>query len=142
MSALQKLKQAPNVTTPKNTAKKVAGEDADGKDPKNLGKTRRRLSVVSTNKLVEGISGLAIDDENVKSSSSTTVITSYAGVSKKGFAPYNTRKKNQDSLIMEEHAATGSLLLCVFTATAKPGMQCLNFSETKCPQTSSLPRHF
>ncbi len=32
---------------------------------KNLGKTRRRLSVVSTNKLVEGISGLSVDDENV-----------------------------------------------------------------------------
>jgi len=138
MSALQKLKDAPNVNTPKNTAKKSAEE----LDPKNLGKTRRRLSVVSTNKLVEGISGLSVDDENVKSSSSTTVITSYAGVSKKGFAPYNTRKKNQDSLIMEEHAETGSLLLAVFDGHGEAGDAVSQYFRDRMPKDLFASKNF
>jgi hypothetical protein len=35
-------------------------------------------------------------------------------VSKKGYAPYNPRKRNQDALTMEEHRPTGTLLFGVF----------------------------
>jgi hypothetical protein len=41
-------------------------------------------------------------------------VVSYAGHSKKGYAPYNPKKKNQDSLLMAEDAASRSLLLACF----------------------------
>ena len=41
------------------------------------------------------------------------VISDYAGKSKKGYAPYNPKKANQDSLLMHEDEASQSLLLCV-----------------------------
>jgi len=41
-------------------------------------------------------------------------VISYAGHSKKGYAPYNPRKKNQDALLMMEDAASRSLLLACF----------------------------
>ena len=37
----------------------------------------------------------------------------YDGKSKKGYAPYNPKKANQDAMVMTEDAATQSLLLCV-----------------------------
>ena len=33
-------------------------------------------------------------------------VVSYAGHSKKGYAPYNPRKKNQDSLLLSEDSAS------------------------------------
>jgi serine/threonine protein phosphatase PrpC len=75
-----------------------------------------------------------VPSAQVKSSSSATVITSYAGVSKKGYAPYNTRKKNQDSLIMEEHAETGSLLLCVFDGHGEAGDAVSQFFRDRMPK--------
>lgn len=41
-------------------------------------------------------------------------VVSYAGHSKKGYAPYNPKKKNQDSLLMAEDAPSRSLLLACF----------------------------
>ena len=41
-------------------------------------------------------------------------VVSYAGHSKKGYAPYNPKKKNQDSLLMAEDASSRSLLLACF----------------------------
>lgn len=84
--------------------------------------TRRRLSVVSDNKLIEGIATIgAIDVEDVTAKTSETIVKSYAGVSKKGYAPYNPRKRNQDALLMEEHKSTGSLIFGVFDGHGEAG---------------------
>lgn len=48
-------------------------------------------------------------------------VTDYCGVSKKGHAPYNPRKKNQDSLIMANDPATNSLVLCVLDGHGEHG---------------------
>lgn len=46
---------------------------------------------------------------------------SYAGFSKKGYAPYNPRKHNQDAIIMAEDASTGSLFLAVMDGHGEVG---------------------
>lgn len=112
--------------------KNTSGAGADG----NLKQTRRRLSVVSDNKLVEGLSGLATEDDNGEAGSGGgTWIESYAGVSKKGYAPYNPRKKNQDVLIMEKDDKTDSLLLCVFDGHGEAGDGVSQFFKAQLPPT-------
>lgn len=70
----------------------------------DLRKARRKLSVMSDNLLVDGISDIRLDETFSRSAQHGTelacAVSSYAGSSKKGFAPYNNRKKNQDALIM------------------------------------------
>ena len=72
-----------------------ASQDAAG-----LGGARRRLSVMSDNTLIEGVDGISMDEKGSSEGKSGTVIREYSGVSKKGYAPYNPRKKNQDALVM------------------------------------------
>jgi serine/threonine protein phosphatase PrpC len=48
-------------------------------------------------------------------------VSEYSGVSKKGHAPYNPRKKNQDALIMADDPITGSLVLCVLDGHGEHG---------------------
>lgn len=83
---------------------------------------RRRLSVVSDNKLIEGVASLGeVEEENPRAGRAEHVISMYAGVSKKGYAPYNPRKKNQDAILMEEHAPTGSIYFAVFDGHGEAG---------------------
>lgn len=83
---------------------------------------RRRLSVVSDNKLVEGVATLGdVDDEETLKGATEHVVRAYAGVSKKGYAPYNPRKRNQDSILMEEHAPTGTLFFGVLDGHGEMG---------------------
>ncbi|KAF0720209.1 Aste57867_478 [Aphanomyces stellatus] len=104
---------AANVASPKGISQKKAN---DGE----IQMARRRLSVVSDNKLVEGLAAVTTGDaEGVQDGTST--IGCYAGVSKKGYAPYNPRKKNQDSMVMQFHAASKSLLLGVFDGHGEAG---------------------
>lgn len=60
--------------------------------------------MMSDNILVDGVSDIRLDETLSRSAQHGTamscVVSSYAGFSKKGFAPYNNRKKNQDALIM------------------------------------------
>src|SRR4051794_26019695 len=73
--------------------------------------TRRRLSVVSDNKLIEGIATLGtVDHEETLSHMGEHVVRTYAGLSKKGYAPYNPRKRNQDAILMEEHKVRAIVL--------------------------------
>lgn len=96
---------------------------------KNLKQTRRRLSVMSDNTLIEGMDGVNLDAEKEASteqspagaSSGGFIINSYGGYSKKGYAPYNPKKKNQDALIMAEDPKTRSLLLCVLDGHGEDG---------------------
>ena len=48
-------------------------------------------------------------------------MNSYGGYSKKGYAPYNPKKKNQDALVMAEDPKTRSLLLCVMDGHGEDG---------------------
>jgi hypothetical protein len=84
---------------------------------------RRRLSVVSDNKLVEGLSALGIKDFDgaAGSQAPTNSYKRFYGVTKKGYAPYNPRKRNQDSLMMAEHKDTHSLLVGVFDGHGEAG---------------------
>ena len=49
------------------------------------------------------------EDEEDQDETIACVVSSYAGFSKKGYAPYNPRKCNQDALIMAEDTSTASL---------------------------------
>ncbi|CAM9873168.1 unnamed protein product [Pylaiella littoralis] len=49
------------------------------------------------------------------------VVSSYAGFSKKGYAPYNPRKQNQDAVIMAEDTSTASLFLAVLDGHGEVG---------------------
>lgn len=48
-------------------------------------------------------------------------IVDYAGYSKKGHAPHNTRKPNQDGIIMANDDATNTLVLCVLDGHGPEG---------------------
>lgn len=133
----------------------AAGVSDGGENSENLRVARRRLSVVSDNKLIEGVSLLSVNSESSMTASKPAskkdsevypgqhkansegiptgepspepipppevIVTSFAGFSKKGYAPYNPRKKNQDALIMAEDSKTGSLLLVVLDGHGEAG---------------------
>lgn len=94
-----------------------AEEDAAAR-PANIAHARRKLSVVGNNALVDGLEALDVGDDGGGDSggaakSDEGVITQLAGVSKKGYAPYNPRKKNQDALAMLAGPDGSKLLLCL-----------------------------
>jgi hypothetical protein len=96
---------------------KIETESSDG-----LRGTRRRLSVVSDNKLIEGIASLGPNEtEEITAKTTKHIIKRYAGLSKKGYAPYNPRKRNQDSIMMVEDPATGSILFGVLDGHGEAG---------------------
>jgi hypothetical protein len=80
------------------------GEGPEAPQQVDLRKARRKLSIMSDNALVDGISEIHLDETSKRSDEVGVgvpcVVSSYAGSSKKGFAPYNNKKKNQDALIM------------------------------------------
>jgi hypothetical protein len=84
--------------------------------------TRRRLSVVSDNKLIEGVASLGtVGGADVARTGTSHVIKAYAGLSKKGYAPYNPRKRNQDSIMMVEHQPTGTIFFGVLDGHGEAG---------------------
>ncbi|TMW59021.1 hypothetical protein Poli38472_007166 [Pythium oligandrum] len=123
----QDLAAAQNaVASPKGISHKTPGTSSGispskaGMSDHNLALQRRRLSVVSDNKLVEGMAQVTTNEiEYVEDGSSA--VAAYAGLSKKGYAPYNPRKKNQDSMIIRHDADSKSLLLCVFDGHGEAG---------------------
>mmetsp|Transcript_22661 Transcript_22661/g.72913 ORF Transcript_22661/g.72913 Transcript_22661/m.72913 type:complete len:371 (+) Transcript_22661:113-1225(+) len=128
MAALKADASAAYVNSPKGVgSKKVAEEskDASGRPKRTtLRQARRRLSVVSDNKFVEGMAAAAAAAEAEEAAASTrarSVVSTYAGVCKKGYAPYNPRKKNQDSIVMQEHEETGALLLAALDGHGEAG---------------------
>lgn len=93
---------------------------------KDVKVVRRRLSVMSDNKLVEGFDSVNLGEEEaaaaaVPAPSSGFIVNSYGGYSKKGYAPYNPKKKNQDALIMAEDPKTRSLFFCVMDGHGEDG---------------------
>lgn len=102
-----------------------------------LRQARRRLSVVSDNKLIEGLMSHGGKEDKESAGTTTTatsVVKSYWGASKKGFAPYNPRKRNQDSLVIEEHKESGSLLMGVFDGHGESGDLVSRFFTDRLPR--------
>ena len=63
--------------------------------------------------------------------SSGFIVNSYGGYSKKGYAPYNPKKKNQDALIMAEDPKTRSLFFCVMDGHGEEGEKVSQGIKTK-----------
>lgn len=79
-------------------------------------------SQVSDNKLIEGIATMGVNDEEKgEDMMAGHRIRAYAGVSKKGYAPYNPRKRNQDAILMEEHKETGTIFFAVLDGHGEAG---------------------
>lgn len=82
---------------------------------------------MSDNTLIEGMDGVNLDKKEEETTSQSSgnsggfIINSYGGYSKKGYAPYNPKKKNQDALIMAEDPKTRSLFLCVLDGHGEDG---------------------
>jgi serine/threonine protein phosphatase PrpC len=137
---------APNINTPKSSRgkrlseeKKALPEGEEGR--KELNRVRKRLSVVSSNTLVDGVEdlNLAEEKENVKQGGFEFIVSTFAGISKKGYSPYNPHKRNQDALIMEEDAATLSLFLAVLDGHGEFGDAVSQFFQQRL--TNRLFRH-
>ncbi|RLN93409.1 hypothetical protein BBJ28_00006928 [Nothophytophthora sp. Chile5] len=131
MGSLAKLRQQEATTThvasPKGISIKTPGKlpaaALSGSDH-TLGLQRRRLSVVSDNKLVDGMAAATMEDvdSSVQAlADGGSAVVAFAGLSKKGYAPYNPRKKNQDAMVIRYDAETQSLLLCVFDGHGEAG---------------------
>lgn len=72
---------------------------------------RRRLSVVSDNKLIEGVEKLLSEDKDEgHAGTGRAIIGDYFCISEKGYAPYNPKKRNQDALI-EHFYDNGDVML-------------------------------
>jgi len=111
-----------------NSSKK--GKDGSKDGEKKSGpmssfmKLRRRLTVTGATETIDGVSKLSVNDDGKNHSHVSNVrsaVTDYSGVSKKGHAPYNPRKKNQDALIMTDDPGTNTLILCVLDGHGEHG---------------------
>jgi len=101
----------------------------DSPEAKALSHQRRRLSVQSDNKFIEGVENISLGGRGGRRRSSISIregepgahISRLHGVSKKGYAPYNPRKKNQDALAMFEDPATGTQAILVMDGHGEAG---------------------
>lgn len=108
---------------------------------------RRRLTVtggMTDSTTIDGVSKLSVSEQQQKeqqkqkdesSTQETQVDTTrnprdtfppcavhkFAGMSKKGHAPYNPRKENQDALIMTDDNATNTIILCTLDGHGEHG---------------------
>lgn len=118
-----------------NDGKKSNGSDskpsgAGGILGKQFQKMRRRLTVTGASSTIDGTAKAGVDTSgDVKKykgskdqrSKIQSVVTEFHGISKKGHAPYNPRKKNQDSLIMREEPSTNSIIFCTLDGHGEHG---------------------
>jgi len=91
-------------------------------------KMRRRLTVTGSSDMIDGgvdnNSQAKVEEDKASSKYQAAVrcaVTEYSGVSKKGHAPYNPRKKNQDAVVMADDPHTNSLVLCVLDGHGEYG---------------------
>lgn len=98
--------------------------DPSGK-PGPLAKIRRRLTVTGASQTIDGgVSNLSVNEAqnpNILHSNVLCAVNEYSGISQKGHAPYNPRKKNQDALIMTDDSLTNTLILCVLDGHGEHG---------------------
>eukprot|EP00945_MAST-04E_sp_MAST-4E-sp1_P000283 g283.t1 len=119
-------------------------EKANGKKTSpSVSQQRRRLSIAGSDTNMDGRRNSTMPapaaQSKVKSPSPPggavkgTVVRSYVGMSKKGYAPYNIKKENQDSCFMHEDPKTESLMLGVFDGHGEHGHHVSRFMEIKLP---------
>ena len=60
-------------------------------------------------------------------------IKCFTGASKKGYAPYNAKKRNQDAFFAETHTQSGSALFGVFDGHGEDGDLISNFFSAHLP---------
>lgn len=106
--------------SPKGAGQKKKSTTGEAKSSGGIKKVRRRLSVVSDNALIEGLESLSTSD-GATSGGGGGFISAYSGQSKKGYAPYNPRKKNQDRLIMHPDEDSGAIMFSVFDGHGEAG---------------------
>lgn len=111
---------------------------ADEAEAKSLSQQRRRLSVASDNKFIEGVESMSLGRGGRRGSSiairegeAGSHISRLHGVSKKGYAPYNPRKKNQDALAMIEDEVTGTQAILVLDGHGEAGDQVSGYYKEK-----------
>lgn len=118
----------------KNTSSgKKAGAKDEGNQEKSgplasIMKLRRRLTVTGASETIDGVSKLSVSTDGRTNQHAIDVHTQvrcaaseYSGMSKKGHAPYNPRKKNQDALIMADDPETNTLILCCLDGHGEHG---------------------
>lgn len=104
----------------------TGSEEPNNKKPGPLAKIRRRLTVTGASKDIDGgASTLPTHEQNeatnVFHTQTICAVNEYSGLSKKGHAPYNPRKKNQDALIMYVDEPTNTVILCVLDGHGEHG---------------------
>lgn len=109
----------PTIAKPLTEEEKKAVEE--------MARVRRRLTVTGASDTIDGgVEQMNVDETEAGASSGRAkapacAVSEYSGVSKKGHAPYNPRKKNQDALIMAEDPLTNTLVLCVLDGHGEHG---------------------
>lgn len=95
-----------------------------------LNKIRRRLTITGASDTIDGVSKLSVSEMNknknnnepsLHSTTTRCAAKEYAGTSKKGHAPYNPRKENQDALVMSDDPSTNTLILCALDGHGEHG---------------------
>lgn len=95
-------------------------ENIDGRaDSKDFGEDDTLLPVATQAK--EARTSKKSTQKKPQQTAVRCAVTDYSGVSKKGHAPYNPRKKNQDAIIMVDDPQTHSLVLCVLDGHGEHG---------------------
>lgn len=72
---------------------------------------------------IDGVDGMdvEVDIPTPNDSEEQSFVGVYAGVSNKGYVPYNPRKVNQDSLLIREDLDTKTLILGTFDGHGEQG---------------------
>lgn len=112
------------------------GKKKGGGIAKSFQKMRRRLTVTGGSENIDGVSasGSTGNLSKLGQASTDCAVTEYYGVSKKGHAPYNPRKKNQDAVIMLEEPTTNSLVLCTLDGHGEQGDHVAQWFREKLPK--------
>jgi len=102
---------------------------------------RRRLTVTGATDNIDGAynsgDGMSGELKKYKGQGNAKIdcaVTEYYGVSKKGHAPYNPRKKNQDAIIMLEEPTTNSLVLCTLDGHGEQGDHVAQWFRERLPK--------
>ncbi len=127
------MKSTISISSSKPKPKQKQPTQIQSQPPSTFQKIRRRLTVTGASDTIDGVRRLSVSEQQKQSQlqeqndqvhASNTVrcaVHKYAGMSKKGHAPYNPRKENQDALIMTDHAATNTLILCTLDGHGEHG---------------------
>lgn len=95
----------------------------DFQAPGGISRARRRFTVDGDELQIDGIEdvGMEVESPEPDQPSDDVYVGVFAGKSQKGFVPYNSRKVNQDWLLIKEEPTTGTLVLGTFDGHGEHG---------------------